>query len=204
MISEIDFLITKSDIILGFSIVVLLNIFESIFINKQLFNDTWLNESLGIVLGFSLHGLITNRISYKINKKIDRKKIELRQSIYDIIRFTTVFITQYIIINLINNNFSNTIWLEEGGLMIIGFIIYNHIKKHIQITKNNKFKYIISDILKLSLGNLLAFIIIDGNLTYNKFINYVGRLTGLIVYHIIAQNYGLSEENFSLIKNKNK
>jgi len=215
MITSTELLITKSDIILSASIIVILNIYQYNFSYNPnvVFNET-VNFSLATLLGFILHGLITIKISTQINKQISKQLNErqnhdnraLKQSIYDLIRFSTVFITQHLISSYLSRkplNFADTTWIEESGIVISGFIGYNYLKKYL-FRINGKYKFLINDLIKISFGYLLAYLVMDGKIKYNRFISYLGIMTAIFVYHLIASSYGYSQDNFGLLADNEK
>lgn len=203
MISSIDLLITKSDIILSGSVILILNIFQHLFTSQPLFSEHWINLSLGTLFGFFIHGLITTNISLYIIKNIDTKNKAIKRSIYDFVRFATVFIIQHLVINYIETdriNFNNLDWIEEAGLVITGFIAYNFLNKYI-FKFNGENRFLTGDLLKISFGYLLAYIVMDGTVKNDRLISYLGMLSGVFVYHLFARRFGYSQDNFGLILN---
>lgn len=211
MISSIDYFITISDVVLSVVLIGMTNIFEYQFNGKELLNEKWINYLLATILGFSIHGLFANKISLIINQYIKTDNQQIKRSIYDFVRFASVFIIHHLTINYLEKkepNFDNIYWIKESGLIITGFILYNFVKKY--LPKNEgKYKYMYGDLVKLTFGYSLAYLVMYGsefftseisnNFVINKIILYLGMMLGMIIYHLIAIKFRLSPDNYELI-----
>jgi hypothetical protein len=202
MLSNNDIEVTKLDLTLISSVLIFSHLINSqLGINQvdTLFNTQWRNMALATLLGFAFHSLLTNKISIMLirNLEIDNRPSIL--SIYDIIKFGTVFVSKEFILAQLNNrspDFS-TRWQKESGFTILGYVIFNILSLNLPIIET-QYHPLFNDIIKVTLGELTANIAINGTITYYNLISLIGILMGFITYHVIFRNM-IADEKINYI-----
>ena len=81
MISPSDIQNTKVDLTLVSTVLVVSNLVSNQLVNSKLFDESWMNGAVATLLGFALHGLITNKLTVMTNKQLCIKNNALATSV---------------------------------------------------------------------------------------------------------------------------
>jgi hypothetical protein len=188
MISPDDIQITKHDLTLFSTILVVYNLINHKLRNKVLFDEKWMNFVLATLLGVVLHGLLTNRISLLINNSLNINKDNIRKTIYDLVRFSTIFASQKVIESLLvgEDIIFDSNWMMISGLTITGYSVFNILESLVpRIGTQQPF---LNDIVKLSIGTLLASYGVDNTIGINQLLHLFSSLSGCSVFHLFTKH----------------
>jgi len=134
------------------------------------------------IFGYLLHDLLTHKISSFINFIIkDNFSNSFKQSIYDLIKYSTIFFIQNMLLNL-NLDLSLN-WFITNYSMIFGFIIFNYYQKYIPIQNNLKLNNILFDNIRVTTGYIIQFFFIG---KYN-YLKNLSEITAYVIYHLISK-----------------
>lgn len=192
MISPADIQVTKHDLTLFATIMVVSNLVENQLLNTPLFSESWMNLTVATLLGVALHGLLTNKVSSFASKQLKIKQTGVVESVYDLVKFGTIFASQRAIVNMIEGRpvvFDRT-WLMVHGSIIAGYALFNVAVKgtlmkavgrvgRLGATARNT----VHDLIKVSMGALLANVVVDGTVTKTHLMLLAATLAGFVAFH---------------------
>lgn len=192
MISPTYVLITKYDIALVLTVSIVSGI-----VTNRLFTDDWVNITIATLFGVTLHGLLVNRVSKKVNAKLNIKQDGIRLSVYDFFRFSTIFVIQRIITSYTQglDVIFDSVWLMTSGFTILGYSIFNVIDDVSDFEQylirryniNLNYMQLISDLIKITTGAVFATYFVNKKITVENINNWVGVLVGFSFFHILIK-----------------
>jgi hypothetical protein len=197
MISPADIQQTRVDLTLFSTVLVISNLVSYQLQKTDLFNEKWKNLAIAILIGVALHGLLTNKVSSEINKCLNVENEGVRKSVYDLIRFGTIFVSQKVITSYIEDKeivFDNN-WVMTFSLTMGGFTAFNMLEPY--IPKICIYQPLLNDLIKVSMGTLTANYFMDGSIKQSHLLNLMFTLSGLGVFHLVTKQYVVPKEKFS-------
>lgn len=198
MISSSDIQNTKVDLTLVSTVLVVSNLVSNQLVNSKLFDESWMNGAVATLLGFALHGLITNKLTVMTNKQLCIKNNALATSVGDLFKFGTVFVCQRAIGNYIENKpivFDQN-WAMGSGLVIAGYSAFNFIEPMVPRV-DKQYQPLLNDLLKVSMGALAANYFMDGTVNKSHLMSLGATLAGFTAFHLLTKQYVVSKEKFS-------
>ena len=171
---------TKADIIKATTVLSLSHLARVKFLNIEAFSNKWLYSSIAILVGFTVHGLITKKLNKKVNLKGNKKN-----ALQDVIKFGTVLLVEQLVITAINGDMElSSKFLQNTGLVLAGYVIFNLYLNN--LIPNSKYKATIHDILRTSTGLLFADYIVDFDIDtpYSKFLT---SFFGIAAFHLLVK-----------------
>jgi hypothetical protein len=198
MISSSDKQNTKVDLTLVSTVLVISNLVSNQLLNTKLFDEPWQTAAIATLLGFAIHGLLTNKLTSATNKTLCIRNEAIAASIADFFKFGTVFVAQRAIGNYIENKpiVFDEKWAMESGLIIAGFIAFNFIKPKIPKV-NKKYQPLLNDLIKVSMGALTANYFMDGTITEGHLMSLGATLAGFTAFHLFTKQLVVPKEKFS-------
>lgn len=186
MISPNDIKVTKADLTLVATVLIVTNLFDNQLFQTKLFNEKWMNQAVATLLGFALHGLLTNKISSAINTQLNLAGTTTASAIYDLVKFGTVFISQRVIVNYIEGKeiVFDKRWMLESGSIIAGYGVYTVAVAQMMPKLNNTMQPVLNDTVKVSMGALAANYILDGTITKTHLMTLAGVLLGFATFNL--------------------
>jgi len=197
MISPSDIQNTKVDLTLVSTVLVVSNLVSNQLVQSKLFDESWKNGAVATLLGFALHGLITNKLTVMTNKQFGIKNNALATSVGDF-KFGTVFVCQRAIGNYIENRpivFDKN-WAMGSGLVIAGYSAFNFIEPMVPRV-NKEYQPLLNDLIKVSMGALSANYFMDGTITKGNLMSLAATLAGFSAFHLLTKQYVVPKEKFS-------
>jgi hypothetical protein len=187
MISPQDIQVTKTDLTLVGSVVVVSNLVNNMLQNTPLFDQQWMNSSMALLMGVIIHGLFTNKISSMVNQNVDNEG--LRNSIYDLVKFGTFFTAQHAITSLLEGKpiVFDQKWVMSSSLVIGGYSLFNMFVKDMVPKVDEQFQPLLNDIVKVSMGSLLSNLVMDGTITQTHLMGLGASLAGFAVFHLVTK-----------------
>jgi hypothetical protein len=200
MISPADIQVTKIDLTLFGTVLVVSNLVSSQLTKSALFNEEWMNLSLATLLGVALHGLLTNKISSMLNSSLNVKNEGMNKSVYDLIKFGTIFVSQKAIVAYMNNQ--NVVfdqrWAMTSGLTIGGYSLFNiFVEKMVPKVGSNQ--PLLNDLIKVSMGALTANYFVDGTINSAHLLELAALLSGFTAFHLVTKQLVVSKEKFEIL-----
>jgi hypothetical protein len=188
MISYNDKQVTKNNLTLFATFIVIGNLVENQYFGTPLTGKAQQYTALGLLSGVALHGLLTNKVSCMAMSQLGVRNLGVRQSVYDVVKFLTIFMSRDVLITLLYNKpvtleLFNNRWLLENGSIILGYSVFNLLESH---TKNNA-SLLTKDLIKLSMGGLLSFYSLYGTVSQDNMVRLGGLLAGYTVYHLLTK-----------------
>jgi hypothetical protein len=198
MITQADIQLTKTDLVLGSTILIVSNIVRNQLEGTELFNEKWMNLAVATLLGFALHGLLTNKVSSTIKSHINVAHMGINQSIYDIVRFGTVFVSQKMVTSYIEGKpiVFDQRWAMTSGLTLAGFTVFNMLIKGLVPNIGNQ-QPLVNDLIKISMGALLATYVVDGTVNMSHLLGLASTLAGFVVFHLVTKRLVVPKEKFN-------
>jgi hypothetical protein len=198
MISPQDIQVTKTDLTLFSTVLVVSNLLENQLLNSALFNEKWMNLAVATLLGVALHGLLTNKLSTLVNAQLNLDNRGINQSVYDFFKFGTIFVCQNVVTSYIENRpvVFDTKWAMTSGLTIAGYAAFNMLSDNVPLI-NKKYQPLLNDLIKVSMGALAATYFVTGTVNKGDLLSLVALLSGFVAFHLATKQYVVPEENFS-------
>jgi hypothetical protein len=123
MISPNDIQVTKTDLGLFSTILVITNLVNHQLSKTPLLDDDWKNLSVATLVGVVVHSLLTNRLSAGLKEQLHSNDTGVNMAIYDLVKFSTIFGAQKLVISHLEGkkpDFDQE-WLMRSGLTIVGY-----------------------------------------------------------------------------------
>lgn len=193
-ISPNDIMVTKYDLTLAATFLVVANIVEKYLLNTQLFTEQWSTFALATLIGFAVHGLFTNKLSAFVNDKLKVVSENAKTAIYDVVKFGTVFIVQQALVQYIEGrpiNLMDPKWQLVSGLVILGYVVYDLYVNNM-LPKVDKYQPLLNDLVKVSMGALAAAQFGQGGITQTSLKSLGALLSGFTVFHLYTKSLVVS------------
>lgn len=201
MISPNDIQVTKTDLTLFATVLVVSNLVEGQLLKSQLFNEKWMNLAVATLLGVALHGLLTNKISSVINSQLNINNAGVKASIYDLIKFGTVFASQRAIVSYIDGKeiVFDEKWLMSSGAVIAGYAAFNTGVQQMVPTISSEYQPLLNDLIKVSMGALASNYLMDGTINQTHLMLLAATLSGFTAFHLGTKNVVVPKEKFASV-----
>ena len=201
MISPNDIQVTKTDLTLFATVLVVSNLVEGQLLKSQLFNEKWMNLAVATLLGVALHGLLTNKISSVINSQLNIDNAGIKGSVYDLIKFGTIFASQRAIVNYIEGKeiVFDQKWLMTHGAIIAGYAAFNVGVEQMVPKINDQYQPLLNDLIKVSMGALASNYLMDGTINQTHLMLLGATLAGFTTFHLGTKKLVVSKEKFALV-----
>jgi hypothetical protein len=200
MTSPTDIQVTKVDLTLFATVLTVSNlVYYQIFPGRTLFDNDWINSSVATLLAVALHGLVTNKLSATINTQLDTKNPGIETSVFDLVKFGTIFAASKVILTLMKNetvSFDQA-WVTQHGAIIAGYALFNILLKQYVPTVSNKQQPLLNDLIKVSTGAVLSTYVMQKALPVKDLYELGGVLAGFVVFHLLTKQLVVPVEKFS-------
>lgn len=198
MISPADIQVTKVDLTLFSTVLVVSNLVGSQLEKTALFNESWMNLAVATLLGVALHGLLTNKVSSMINNSLKVDNVGVQKSVYDLIKFGTIFVSQKAISSYIEGRtiIFDQRWAMTSGLTIAGYSAFNMIEG--MVPKIGTQQPLFNDLIKVSMGALAANYFVDGTVNKSHLLSLVSLLSGFVAFHLVTKQFVVPKEKFEI------
>lgn len=187
MISPADIQETKYNFTLISIILIVYNLVSYKLRNTVLFNEKWMNFTIATLIGVSLHGLLTNKISLLINNYLNIHRDNVKNTIYDLIKFSTIFVSQKIINSFLigEDIIFDVNWMMIFVMTIIGYSIFNMYES--LVPRVGSHQPLLNDLVKISMGTLLAGYSVDGVIDSEQLFHLSSLLSGYTISHLFTK-----------------
>ncbi len=200
MISPNDIQVTKVNLTLFSTVLIVSNIVEGQLFKTALFNEKWMNGAIATLLGVALHGLITNKISTMLNTQLNISNAGVMQSVYDLVMFGTIFISQRAISSYMEGKpvVFDQKWAMTSGLIIAGYAAFNMVVSGM-VPKVGEQQPLLNDLVKVSMGALTANYFMDGAITNQQLMALGATLSGFVAFHLVTKKMVVPKEQFQVL-----
>lgn len=197
MISPNDIQVTKVDLTLFATFLTVANVVQNLVLKTPLFAKEWMTSSVAMLLGVALHGLLTNKVSAMANSALNVANPGVRQAVYDIVKFGTIFTTQKVVSSMIEGRpvVFDRRWMMESGLTTAGFALFDLIQS--RVPRVGTMQPLVDDLIKVSMGTLLANYVVDGTLNQTHLIKLGSVLVGFAAFHLGTKRLVVPSEQFT-------
>jgi hypothetical protein len=199
MISPADIQVTKVDLTLFSTVLVVSNLVSSQLEKSALFTESWMNFAVATLLGVALHGLLTNKVSSMLNNSLNVENQGAKKSVYDLIKFGTIFVSQKAITSYIQgkNIVFDEKWAMTSGLTIGGYATFNMLESF--VPKVGAHQPLFNDLIKVSMGALAANYFVDGTINKTHLLSLASLLSGFVAFHLVTKQFVVPKEKFEIL-----
>lgn len=185
MFSLEEVLRTKTNLTLVGTVLVVSNLVANNLTGVKLFDETWVNMAFATLLGFTVNGLVTNKLYTNMVPSLDNKNTGLLTSVQDIVTWSTVFLSQKLVVSYLEGKTPvfDTKWFMSCGLVIAGYCLYNLFVNDMMPNVGNM-QALVNDLVKVTMGALLSNYIVDGSVTQTHLMALGGTLAGFTAFHL--------------------
>lgn len=186
-----DTRLVKHDLTIWVTIIIISNIVHYKFKNRDIFDSEWLLYSLGSLFGLVIHNLITSKLTLYLIRKFKIKNYNTKLALSDIIKWSTVYILNNIIVSCIKNKdiVFHDEWLKLYGGIIFGYVLFDlFIEKEIYNISNKNIDLII-DVFKSALGIFMGYFISGGFLRIDFIHILVSVEIALVFYYFVVKKF---------------
>ena len=189
MIQDFDMQLAKTDVIMMASVFLVQHLLDSQVhpMHPKLFNDKWVKLTFAALLGFALHGLITNKISFALNDSINNTNPAIHNAIYDIVKFGTVFVVaEAVSAQLLGRPMDyGTKWQMASGLRIAAYCAFDMVES--SLPQVGQLQPVYNTLIKVGAGEVLAYVVMDGTVSTNNLYSTISLLAGFAAYELIIK-----------------
>lgn len=200
MIEDFDMKLAQTDVIMMASVFLVQHLLDSQIhpMNPKLFNDKWMKLTVAALLGFALHGVITNKISFAINNNLNSPNMGIHNSIYDIVKFGTVFVVaEAVSAQLLGRPMDyGTKWQMASGLRIAAYCAFDMVES--SLPQIGQFQSVYNTLLKVGAGEVLAYMVMDGTMSNANLYSTVSLLAGFATYELFVKQMVASQDGNSM------
>jgi hypothetical protein len=192
--------LTKIDLTLWTTILVISNYLISTQTNVPAFDKKWQLFALATLLGFVLHGLLVSKVTPSLTNLTP--DTNTKNAIVDVVKFGTVFATRKALIDYFNNqpiNLGETEWMTETGLTLGGYAIFHIVARDMLPNLGAHFQ-MGSDLVEFSMGYLLAKFVMTGTITEPNLYELGSYLAGFAAYYL-GTKYIFTPEVGNIVSN---
>jgi hypothetical protein len=200
MISPNDIQVTKTDLALFSTVLVVSNVVSNQLLQTPLLNEAWKNLAVATLIGVAAHSLLTNKLSAALKQHVQSKDAGVNQSLYDLVKFGTIFTAQKLVVAHIKGEqpvFDNK-WLMGSGLTIGGYALFNTVIQSMVPKFDAKMQPLVNDLVKVSLGDLAAKYFLDGTITRAHLLDLAATLSGFVAFHLAVKEHVVPREGFGI------
>ena len=181
----------KHDLTIWLTIIIVFNFINSNLKYKEPFDMDWLYYSIASLFGLTIHSLFTSKISLFIINKFNIEDYNIKLSVIDTIKWSTVYIVNNILFTYLKYKkvIFNEEWFKLYGGIILGYLIFNLLigKGILKLSDNNE--NIITDSIKSILGIFLGYFLSYGHVHIDFYHAFISIQVSLIIYYIIVQKF---------------
>ena len=190
MIQDFDMQLAKTDVMMMTMIFLVQHVLDSQVhpTKPMLFNEPWMKVTIASILGFALHGLITNKLSLAAKQALNNPNPGVNNAIYDIVKFGTVFVVgEFVSAQLLGRkpDFGPK-WQMASGLRIAAYCAFDMVESSLPQVGSMQSLY--NTLLKVGFGEVLAYYVMDSKLTTNNLYSTMSLLAGFAVYELVGKN----------------
>jgi hypothetical protein len=199
MTSPTDIQITKVDLTLFATVLTVSNLVNyQLFPGRVLFDNDWINSSVATLIAVALHGLVTNKLSATINSQLDTKNPGIETSVFDLVKFGTIFTGSKVLLHLMKNEqvVFDQAWVTQHGTIIAGYALFNMLLKQFVPTVSDKQQPLLNDLVKVSTGALLSTYVVRKAFPTKDIYELGGVLAGFTVFHLLTKQMLVAYEKF--------
>jgi hypothetical protein len=197
MISPADIQVTKVDLTLFATVLVVSNLVSSQLEGTAVFSERWKNLAVATLLGVALHGLLTNKVSSMLNTSLQVENVGLNKSVYDLVKFGTIFVCQKAITSQMEGRpiVFDRRWVMTSGLTIAGYAAFNMVES--RVPQVGSHQPLFNDLIKVSMGALAANYFVDGTVNKGHLMTLAATLSGFVVFHLATKGLVVPQEKFA-------
>ena len=199
MISDNILLELKKDFVLFSIFLVIANIIQSKMLDTPMFDSTWINLVIGTFIGVTIYNIFLYHVPKVIVNKINNR--DCFDSIDDLIKYITIFISQYIFVVIITGEFCdfNKEWIVTSSITLACYILFVFIEH--KIPKINKDQKLLNNLIKISLAVLIYSYFIKGPINDNPLLAIFPLYIAYGIIYFGASYYNYTEfSKFNLEK----
>ena len=199
-ISPKDIQVAKVDVTLGATVAVVSALVSQQLLKTKGFTEEWKAMSLATVIGFAVHALVTHNLSSVVSGQLNVDNEGMNKSVYDLFKFGTVFLSQKYVYGMITNTpvVLDEKWMMESGLTIAGYSMFN-VAVEKMMPQVGQHQALVNDLVKVSMGELLAKFIIDKAITQEHIMKLISTLAGFTAFHLVTKNFVVPKEKFTTL-----
>jgi hypothetical protein len=190
MIQDFDMQLAKTDVMMMATVFLVQHLLDSQVhpTKPALFNQPWMKATLAALLGFALHGLLTNKVSLAAKQALNNPNPGVNNAIYDIVKFGTVFVVaEFVSAQLLGRKPDfGTQWQMASGLRIAAYCAFDMVESSLPNVGSMQSLY--NTLLKVGSGEVLTFFVMEQKLSTPNLYSTMSLLAGFAVYELAAKN----------------
>jgi hypothetical protein len=188
-ISPNDIKVTKNDLTLFTTILIVTNLVDNQLFKAKLFDDKWQHKSVAVLLGVALHGLLTNKISSAVNTQLNLHKSSVSLAIYDLVKFGTIFTSQRAIVNYIEGReiVFDKRWMAESSAIIAGYGVYSVGVAQMLPKLSKTMQPVLNDTVKVTMGAIAGNYALDGEINKTHLMSLSGLLLSFLIFNLFTK-----------------
>ena len=189
MISPNDIQFAKTDLALFSTLLVVQNVVGNQLMKTPLLNDAWKNFAVATLVGVAAHALLTNKLSAALKEHLKSTDVGINESLFDLVRFGTIFGAQKLVVAHLEGKqpVFDQPWLMSSGLTIAGYAAFNTIVRTMVPKLDATMQPLINDMIKFSMGHLLAHYFLDGTINNKHLMDLASYLAGFVAFHLAVK-----------------
>jgi hypothetical protein len=192
MISQENLQYTKLSLLKTVILIVSSHVIIETLGDKKFFNDTWLLNSGGALIGFMAHGLVTRNLNKFFNINEPHKSV-----LADTLKFGTMLIVKNVFTELMTTGDTASLfnvdktkgWLTNMMLTLVGLMLYNLFLKERMPSFLLK-RPALLDTTKVAITTLFTDFVPDFDIEPNTYGLIAGRLIGIMFFQTLLPEGG--------------
>ena len=175
----------KKNIILTLTISIITQLVEKYLfkLDKNIFDQDWMNITFATIIGFAVHDFFT----FKINDMINLKGVQA-EALADVIYYGTMMIVKEYVLAVINDSYVSSNKFKTILISLTGFVVYDLLVNENQLKLDKKYDDKTHDAfahsIKLITAILVSDFIPDRDIEVKTFPSIISLLIALPIFHL--------------------
>ena len=199
LLSSKDLSNTQHDLALWGTVAIVSNVVGSQLSGVKLFNEEWMHWTVGLLMGAAVYALLTVKLAKGVVNIANLGASNNGLALLDVAKFGTIFTVQKIVMSYLQSKpvFEFDIdWMKSTGFTIGGYVLYIMLKDNIPMV--GQFP-VLGTLIKVSMGNLLAHLAVDGTVTQAHLMELAALLAGFTAFDLIISRAVPNADTFGSV-----
>ena len=185
MFSQIKITNTKTTLLFITTVVIISELTSHYLKNKKVFSSSWMYSAFGFLIGYLFYILFIEDM-----KIMNIKPIIVKQTIFEMMRYSSLLFISNIIFNYFEYGFINLnlLWILKTIFIIIGYLLPDYIFIN-KIVNLNNYKLLFYNLSKIFISNITMNLLFNNYITTQDFVDNTSFIFGYLFWELLIKKY---------------